>query len=91
MVNMKEIAAYVAANNGISKMAAEGMVRDTFEFIKGELAAGYDVSIDKFGKFEVKERAARVGRNPKTGEALSIPAKWITRFKPAKSLREEIL
>ena len=91
MVNIKEVAAYVAVNNGISKITAEAMVKDTFEFIKGELAAGYDVGIDKFGKFTSVFRAGREGRNPSTGEKMFIPSKTVMKFKPAKSLREEIL
>ena len=52
------------------------------------LAEGEDVNLTPFGKFEVVERAAREGRNPQTGETMSIPAKNAVKFKPSKGLKE---
>ena len=90
MINIKEIAAYVAANNGISKAAAEGVVKDAFAFIKDTVAEGGVVNLDKFGKFEQDVRAARTGRNPATGEVMQIPEKKVVKFKVAKDFKDQV-
>ena len=89
-VNIKEIAEFVAANHGISKKAAEGVVRDTFAFIKSELNDGNEINLAEFGKFQVEEKPARLGRNPKTGASIQIEAKKVVKFKPLKALRDEV-
>ena len=69
-----------------AEMAVEGVT----ELITGELAAGNDVAIHGFGTFTVTKRAERQGRNPKTGEALTIAASKAVKFKAAKPLREAV-
>ena len=69
-----------------AEMAVEGVT----ELITGELAAGKDVAIHGFGTFTVTQRAERQGRNPKTGEALTIAASKAVKFKAAKPLREAV-
>ncbi len=69
-----------------AEMAVEGVT----ELITGELAAGNDVAIHGFGTFTVTQRAERQGRNPKTGEALTIAASKAVKFKAAKPLREAV-
>lgn len=90
MVNIKEIAAYVAANNGITKASAELIVKDVFAFVKDTVAEGTTVNVDKFGKFEQEIRAARTGRNPATGEVLQIAEKKVVKFKAAKDLKDQV-
>lgn len=90
MSNLKEVVEYVAANNGLSKKATEGVLKSAFAFIKDELAQGNEVVIDKFGKFSAKVRDARKGRNPITGATIDIPAKTAVTFKAAKSLKDEV-
>jgi len=61
-----------------------------FDIMLQALNAGEDISIPKFGKFKIIERAERNGRNPKTGESMRIPAKKAVRFRPANILRMTI-
>jgi len=61
-----------------------------FDVITAALAAGEDVTIPHFGKFKVEERAARVGRNPRTGEKIKIAAKTVPRFRASRVLRERV-
>ena len=73
-----------------AKKHAEMAVEGVTELITGELAAGNDVAIHGFGTFTVTQRAERQGRNPKTGEALTIAASKAVKFKAAKPLREAV-
>ena len=66
------------------------LVESVFDIIKDELANGNDVMISGFGKWSVKKKKTRVGRNPKTGEAMTIDARAVVTFKCAESLRSEI-
>ena len=88
VVNKSEIAGYVAANNGLSKKAAEAVVNDVFQYIADSSNHGLEVNIKDFGKFVVKMKAARLGRNPKTGDAVNIAAKTAVSFKPAKAYKD---
>lgn len=88
--NVQQIAEYVAANNGISKGAATIIVRDVFAFIKDSLVEGTEVNINDFGKFEVVAKPERQGRNPATGETITIAARNAAKFKPAKALRDAL-
>ena len=58
--------------------------------ISEQLAAGEPVTLQGFGTFEVREHAATTARNPRTGEAVTVPAKRVPAFKPAKSLKETV-
>lgn len=62
----------------------------TFESISDALANGDKVSLIRFGNFEVRERAAREGKNPRTGEKIQIAACKIPAFKPGKSLKDRV-
>ena len=70
-------------------MAAE-VVEDFFLVIFDALRAGKKVEIRNFGVFKVKLRKAKVGRNPKTGDVVSIPARNVVTFKPGKKMKQEI-
>lgn len=71
----------IAKNNGLTKAQAKDVVESVFETISSELTSGREVTIAGFGKFSVQERAARMGRNPKTGEPVQIAAKSVVKFK----------
>ena len=73
-----------------SKAEAERKIDQIFEQIEGILLAGEDLNILGFGKFEIVERAARLGRNPKTNETIAIEAKKSVKFKPGKKLVESM-
>ena len=89
-MNKTELVAVVAEKSGITKKDAERVVSATFETITAQLMKGEKVQISSFGIFEVKEREARVGRNPRTKEAIEIPASKAPAFKPSKALKDTI-
>ena len=89
-MNKSELIAAVAQRAGVTKKDAERTVNATFELIAAQLAAGEKVQLAGFGGFEVKIREARVGRNPRTTEAVQIPAAKAPVFKPSKNLKEAI-
>ncbi len=78
------------AEVGITKKQAGEVVDALFGAIKEALASGEKVSLIGFGTFSVKERAAREGRNPRTGEKISISKKKTPVFKPGKELRDAV-
>ena len=89
-MNKTELVAVVAEKSGITKKDAERVVSATFETITAQLMKGEKVQISGFGVFEVKEREARVGRNPRTKEAIEIPASKAPAFKPSKALKDTV-
>ena len=89
-MNKTELITAVAAHTGLTKKDAEKAVNATFEIISTELTKGEKVQLAGFGSFEVKTREARVGRNPRTNEAIEIPASKSAAFKPSKSLKEAV-
>ena len=89
-MNKTELIAAVAAKTGITKKDAESIVSATFDTIAQELKKGEKIQVSGFGIFEVKEREARVGRNPRTKEAIQIPASKAPAFKAAKALKDAI-
>lgn len=80
----------VAAKADISKKDATTAVKAFMETLTEALAADDKVTFVGFGTFEVKTRAARTGRNPRTGETMEIPATKIPHFKPGKSLKDAV-
>lgn len=89
-MNKTELIAAVAERTGVTKKDAERVVSATFDTIAAQLAAGEKVQVTGFGIFEVKEREARVGRNPLTGEAIQIAASRTPAFKPGKALKDSV-
>ena len=89
-MNKTELVAVVAEKSGITKKDAERVVSATFETITAQLMKGEKVQISGFGIFEVKEREARVGRNPRTKESIEIPASKAPAFKASKALKDTI-
>ena len=68
----------------------ENIVNAILDEIGGALAGGNRVELRGFGAFSVKERDARIGRNPRTGERVEVERKWVPFFKPGKDLRERL-
>ena len=88
-MNKTELISEVAKKCGISKKDAEKAINATVDTITDALCAGDKVQLVGFGGFETKTREARMGRNPKTKEAIEIPATTIPVFKAGKALKEK--
>ena len=89
-MNKTELVAAVAEKTGLSKKDSEKAVNAAFDSITEALAAGEKVQLVGFGAFEVKERNARVGRNPMTKEEIEIPASRVASFKVGKALKDAV-
>ena len=89
-MNKAELINAVAASADVSKKDAEAVVSAMLETITGALKEGDKVQLVGFGSFEVKKRAARTGRNPKTKEAIEIPATRVPAFKASKALKDVV-
>jgi DNA-binding protein HU-beta len=89
-VNKTELVAGVAEKAGLTKKDAEKAVNALFDSVQQELVEGGKVQMIGFGTFEVKERAARKGRNPRTGEDIEIPASKNPVFKAGKALKDAV-
>lgn len=87
-MNKTELIAQVAEKTGLSKKDTESIVNAAVDTIAATMAQGDKVQLSGFGIFEVKDRQARVGRNPKTKEAIEIPASRQPVFKPSKALKD---
>ena len=87
-MNKNDLVAEVADKSGLSKKDAEKAINAFIETVAGSLKAGDKVSVVGFGTFEVRERAARKGRNPQTGKEISIAASKTPAFKAGKSLKD---
>ena len=89
-MNKTELIDQIATSAEISKAAAGRALDATVEAIKAALKAGDSVSLIGFGTFSVGERAARTGRNPRTGKALKIKAAKVPKFRPGKGLKDAV-
>ena len=89
-MNKTELIAVVAEKSGMTKKDTEQIVNATFDTIASALMKGEKVQLSGFGIFETKEREARVGRNPRTKEAIQIPASKAPAFKASKALKDAI-
>ncbi|KRM90991.1 HU family DNA-binding protein [Liquorilactobacillus cacaonum] len=90
MANKAQLIETVATKTGLTKKDATTAVDAVFETIQATLAEGEKVQLIGFGNFEVRERAARKGRNPQTGKEIQIPASKVPAFKPGKALKEAV-
>ena len=75
---------------GLNKREAKEIVEQMFESIKESLEKGEQVKISGFGKFELKDKEARPGRNPKTGEDIPIKARRVVTFRPGQKLKSRV-
>ena len=89
-MNKRALADVVAYETGTSRSLAMANVNVLFETIAEALREGADVRITGFGTFEVRHRNARIGRNPRTGDAVEIPATRSPAFKASKALKDRV-
>jgi DNA-binding protein HU-beta len=89
-MNKGELIESVAAKAGLSRADATKAVDAFLESVTGTLSSGGGVSLVGFGTFSVKARAARMGRNPRTGEAIQIKASNVPGFKAGKALKDAV-
>ena len=89
-MNKSDLSSHLASHASLSRTEADFVVNAVFSAIADALARDEPVAIAGFGTFTIRTRAARQGRNPRTGERIDIPASKIPSFKAAKALREAV-
>ena len=89
-MNKAELIEHIAQTAGISKTQATAALQAVETGVIDTLATGGTVELKGFGSFSVKDRASRPGRNPKTGEVITIPATKVPAFKAGKALKEAV-
>lgn len=89
-MNRIELVAKMAENTGLTKADAKKVLDGLLKAVEGTLKAGEDIRLVGFGNFEVKTRGERTGRNPKTGEKITIAATKDVVFKAGKALKEAV-
>jgi len=89
-MNKTELINAIAEKSGLSKKDSENALAATVDAITSSLQSGNKVQLVGFGIFDVKDRAARVGRNPKTKEPINIPATRTPVFKAGKALKDAV-
>ena len=89
-MNKAELITAMSVKSGLSKADAEKALNAFTDAVTDELVNGGKIQLIGFGTFEVSNRAARTGKNPQTGEALSIPACKVPKFKAGKALKESV-
>ncbi len=89
-MNKQELIAAIAASTGLTKKDSGAALEAVTASISASLAKGEPVRLLGFGTFDVKSRAARTGKNPKTGESIKIPASKVPSFKAGKEFKEAV-
>ena len=89
-MNKTELIEHIASKSDISKAAATRALASIIEAVKKTLKKGDTVTLVGFGTFSVSKRAARTGRNPRTGAALKIKAAKVPKFRPGKALKDAL-
>ena len=89
-MNKNDLVSAVAGGTGMSKADSAKAVEGVFDAISGALSSGGDVRIVGFGTFSVVNRKATTGRNPRTGQAIQIPASKQPKFKAGKGLKDAV-
>ena len=89
-MSRQDLVAAMADKTGLSKKDAEKAVKAFIDVVSEVLVKGGKVQLVGFGTFEVAERAAREGRNPRSGEAMTIPASKMPKFKAGKALKDAV-
>jgi DNA-binding protein HU-beta len=90
VVTLKHLAAEIAAKQGMTKVQVQAVLDGFIELLGKNLKKGEKIRVPSLGIFSVAKRAARMGRNPATGEAIKIKASKKVRFRVAKDLKESI-
>ena len=89
-MNKGELVDAVAEKANVTKKQAEAIVTATFDVIQAAVASGDKVTLVGFGTFEARERQAREGRNPKTGDKMQIPATKVPAFSAGKVFKDKV-
>jgi len=89
-VTKKEIVKTISEEIGLTQLKTKEIVQKTFEAIIEALVDEGRIELRNFGVFEVKKRAARKARNPRTGEQVAVPEKFVVTFKPGKDMEEKV-
>jgi nucleoid DNA-binding protein len=89
-VTKKEIVKDIADQIGLTQLKTKDIVQKTFDAIVETLVEQGRIELRNFGVFEVKQRAARKARNPRTGERVDVPPKNVVTFKPGKKMEERV-
>ena len=89
-MNKTQLIDFIAEKADLSKAQAKAALEATLEGVTGALKEGDQVQLIGFGTFKVNHRAARTGRNPKTGETVELDGKHVPHFKPGKELRDRV-
>lgn len=86
----KDIVLKITDSTGIKQVDVKKIVQKTFDIIVDSLNRGEKVELRNFGVFKVKERKARFGRNPRTGESVPVPPRKVVVFKPGLEMKQRI-
>ena len=86
----KEIVKTISEEIGLTQLKTKEIVQKTFDAIVDTLVEDQRIELRNFGVFEVKRRAARKARNPRTGEKVFVPEKFVVTFKPGKEMEERV-
>jgi nucleoid DNA-binding protein len=89
-VTKKEIVKTISDEIGLTQLKTKEIVQKTFDAIVETLVEDHRIELRNFGVFEVKRRAARKARNPRTGEKVFVPEKFVVTFKPGKEMEERV-
>jgi integration host factor subunit beta len=89
-VTKKEIVKTISEEIGMTQLKTKEIVQKTFNAIVNTLVEDHRIELRNFGVFEVKRRAARKARNPRTGEKVFVPEKFVVTFKPGKEMEERV-
>jgi integration host factor subunit beta len=90
-VTKKEIVKAISEEIGLTQLKTKEIVQKTFDAIVDTLVTDRRIELRNFGVFEVKKRAARKARNPRTGERVDVAEKYVVTFKPGKEMEERVL
>jgi nucleoid DNA-binding protein len=89
-VTKKEIVKQISDRIGLTQLKTKEIVQQTFDAIVETLISERRIELRNFGVFEVKERKPRKARNPRTGDKVDVPAKFVVTFKPGKEMEERV-
>jgi nucleoid DNA-binding protein len=89
-VTKKEIVKQISDRIGLTQLKTKEIVQQTFDAIVDTLITERRIELRNFGVFEVKERKPRKARNPRTGEKVDVPSKFVVTFKPGKEMEEKV-
>ena len=90
VVTKKEIVKTISEEIGLTQLKTKEIVQKTFDAIVETLVEDHRIELRNFGVFEVKKRAARKARNPRTGDKVYVPEKYVVTFKPGKEMEERV-